>query len=283
MRRRSANSVPDAEIAFDPFHVVPTRAAAPPTRSAATNGTPTSAPTPLPAAGSRTPAGRCSRHRRTRRSYQLARLGEVQHANRALYRAFLLREELRLLYHLPDRALAPAHLDAWLAWASRSRLTPFVRLARTIRRHREGIPRRHPPRTVQRTPRRPQQPHPPDQPPQLRLPYRRPPDRTRLPLLQRHRHRPPAVNFTTKPTGAPFVVDFSNGSAGLSSPLSLIPRAAEAAGVPSAISSTSSTYATATRESVTPSASRPPTAVTRKRKRRCVSESGGRFLAKLCC
>jgi hypothetical protein len=59
-----------------------------------------------------------------------------------------------------------------------------------------------------------------------------------------------------------FVVDFSNGSAGLSSPLSLIPRAAEAAGVPSAISSTSSTYATATRESVTPSASRPPTAVT---------------------
>ena len=70
---------------------------------------------------------------------QLARLGEAQQANRALYRAFLLREELRLLYHLPDRALAAAHLDAWLAWASRSRLRPFVRLARTIRRHREGI------------------------------------------------------------------------------------------------------------------------------------------------
>ena len=57
----------------------------------------------------------------------------------ALYRAFLLREELRLLYHLPDPALAPAHLDAWLAWASRSRLTPFVRLARTLRAHRDGI------------------------------------------------------------------------------------------------------------------------------------------------
>jgi hypothetical protein len=53
-----------------------------------------------------------------------------------------------------------------------------------------------------------------------------------------------------------FVVDFSNGSADVSSPLSLIPRAAEAVGVPSAsllaISPTSSTYATATRESVTP-------------------------------
>ena len=60
-------------------------------------------------------------------------------ANRALYRAFLLREELRLLYHLDDPALAPEHLDAWLAWASRSRLRPFVRLARTLREHRDGI------------------------------------------------------------------------------------------------------------------------------------------------
>lgn len=40
---------------------------------------------------------------------------------------------------LEDPALAPAHLDAWLAWASRSRLAPFIKLARTIRRHRAGI------------------------------------------------------------------------------------------------------------------------------------------------
>src|ERR1019366_1159088 len=45
---------------------------------------------------------------------------EVQQANKALYRAFLLKEELRLLYQLERPALAPAHLDAWLAWASRS-------------------------------------------------------------------------------------------------------------------------------------------------------------------
>jgi transposase len=70
---------------------------------------------------------------------QLALLGEVQQANRALYRAFLLKEELRLLYQLEDPRLAPAHLDAWLAWASRSRLRPFVRLARTIRNHRAGV------------------------------------------------------------------------------------------------------------------------------------------------
>src|SRR3954470_1927688 len=70
---------------------------------------------------------------------QLATLWEVQHANRQLYRAFLLREELRLLYHLDDHRLAPAHLDAWLGWAARSRLKPFIRLARTLRAHRDGI------------------------------------------------------------------------------------------------------------------------------------------------
>jgi transposase len=70
---------------------------------------------------------------------QLALLGEVAQANKPMFRAFLLKEELRLLYHLQDTALAPAHLDAWLAWASRSRLEPFVKLARTIRRHRAGI------------------------------------------------------------------------------------------------------------------------------------------------
>ena len=44
-----------------------------------------------------------------------------------------------LLYALEDPALAPAHLDGWLTWASRSRLATFIKLARTIRRHRAGI------------------------------------------------------------------------------------------------------------------------------------------------
>ena len=122
-----------------------------------------------------------------------------------------------------DPALAPAHLDAWLAWASRSRLAPFVRLARTLRAPPRRHPRRHPPRPLQRPPRRPQQQDPPDQPPQLRLPLRRRADRprqdqadqppqlrlslrrrahrARLPLLHRHRHRPPPM--TPSPTTRP--------------------------------------------------------------------------------
>jgi transposase len=51
----------------------------------------------------------------------------------------MLKEQLRALYQLEDPTLAPAHLKAWLAWASRSKLKPFVRLARTLRRYRDGI------------------------------------------------------------------------------------------------------------------------------------------------
>jgi transposase len=43
---------------------------------------------------------------------QLALLHEVQHANKPMFRAFLLKEELRLLYQLPNPTLAPEHLDA---------------------------------------------------------------------------------------------------------------------------------------------------------------------------
>lgn len=55
---------------------------------------------------------------------QLAALCDVQHVNHRLYRAFLLREQLRLLYHLDDPGQTSDLLDAWLAWASRSKLRP---------------------------------------------------------------------------------------------------------------------------------------------------------------
>ena len=70
------------------------------------------------------------------RSDRVVRSGN---ANKPMFRAFLLKEELRRLYQLENPKLAPAHLEAWLAWASRSRLDPFIKLARTIRAHRDGI------------------------------------------------------------------------------------------------------------------------------------------------
>jgi hypothetical protein len=62
---------------------------------------------------------------------QLALLGEVQQTNKPMFRAFVLNEKLRLLYQLKDPALALAHLDAWLAWASRSRRRSFGSPARS--------------------------------------------------------------------------------------------------------------------------------------------------------
>jgi transposase len=65
------------------------------------------------------------------------KLALLSKANRPLYRAYLLKEALRQVYQSPSRAAG--RLDAWLAWASRSRLPSFVKLARTVRGHREGI------------------------------------------------------------------------------------------------------------------------------------------------
>jgi transposase len=69
---------------------------------------------------------------------QRSKLSAVQQTNRRLYRAYLLKEQLREIYRVPVEH-ASALLDAWLAWARRSRLEPFVKLARTIAEQRAGI------------------------------------------------------------------------------------------------------------------------------------------------
>ena len=67
------------------------------------------------------------------------RLAEVQRTNKKLYRAYLLKETLAHALDYRQPARARRALEEWLAWASRSRLKPFVRLARTLRQHREGV------------------------------------------------------------------------------------------------------------------------------------------------
>ena len=63
---------------------------------------------------------------------------ELDKANRRAFRAWQLKEELRDIFALPLLAARRA-LDDWLAYASRSRLAPFVKLARTIRRYRTSV------------------------------------------------------------------------------------------------------------------------------------------------
>jgi transposase len=69
---------------------------------------------------------------------QKLKLARVQALNQRLYRAYLLAQQLRQSYRVGfDDAIAL--LDAWLKWARRCRLEPFVKLARTITEQRSGI------------------------------------------------------------------------------------------------------------------------------------------------
>lgn len=63
---------------------------------------------------------------------------DLERANRRMFRAWQLKEELRDIFKLPLFAARRA-LNDWLAYASRSKLAPFVKLARTLRHYRASI------------------------------------------------------------------------------------------------------------------------------------------------
>jgi len=69
---------------------------------------------------------------------QKAKLARVAEINNALYRAYLLKEELRLVIRLKGEE-AIKLLAHWLNWASHCRIEAFVELARKVRRHRTAI------------------------------------------------------------------------------------------------------------------------------------------------
>lgn len=69
---------------------------------------------------------------------QRAKLAWVATLNGPLYRAYLLKEQLREVFAVRGHA-GIALLDRWLAWAARCRIPAFVELARRIRKHRAGI------------------------------------------------------------------------------------------------------------------------------------------------
>jgi transposase len=126
---------PNAEIAFDPFHVVKlaNEAIQQVRRAEARDnkGLPEADVLKgarwslLKAPESQTPTDEL-------------RLSLVAALNQRVYRAYLLKEELRAMYTCSPLT-AESHLDSWLSWASRSKLAPFVRVARTLRTYRDGV------------------------------------------------------------------------------------------------------------------------------------------------
>lgn len=66
------------------------------------------------------------------------KLARVESLNRRVYRAYLLKEELRVLYQCRPQN-APWHLTQWLKWARRSQIPSFIKLAATLTKHRQGV------------------------------------------------------------------------------------------------------------------------------------------------
>lgn len=70
---------------------------------------------------------------------QKLKLSDIERENKRLYRAYLLKEHLAAALDYLQPWRAEAALREWLSWASRSRLKPFVKVGRTIRKHFDGI------------------------------------------------------------------------------------------------------------------------------------------------
>ena len=126
---------PQAEIVFDPFHVV--KLAGDAVHKLRRDEARTRKDTKEAAVlkGSRWALLRAAEDLKLE---EYAKLSDVARINKRVYRGYLLKEELRALYWCGPRA-AKRHLAQWLAWASRSKLAPFVKLGAHDPKARAGI------------------------------------------------------------------------------------------------------------------------------------------------
>jgi transposase len=69
----------------------------------------------------------------------LTHLEKLEHLNRPLFQAYLLKEDLRRFWRCQDRQAARKFLGAWIARALATRLKHIVRLAKSLRAHRHGL------------------------------------------------------------------------------------------------------------------------------------------------
>lgn len=71
--------------------------------------------------------------------HSLERLMELMEVNEPLYQAYLLKEDLRMFWNLPNAELAKGFLESWIDQARTLGLKHFVRLADTLDEHRSGL------------------------------------------------------------------------------------------------------------------------------------------------
>jgi transposase len=150
--KATRDHAPDAAICIDPFHLVRlANEAIDTTRRWAWNTARGGRPPADPRTRDHQPlGGPPARHIKNTRwallkdpahltDTQREVLAQLRTQNHILWRAYILKEELRRLYRLPPGIHPDAWLDGWLARACRSRIPAIVKLSKTIRRHRDGI------------------------------------------------------------------------------------------------------------------------------------------------
>jgi len=69
---------------------------------------------------------------------QAIKLAWIAATDPRLYRAYLLKEGLRTIFGMPYDAAVEA-LDRWVSWARRCRIPAFVKLAKSIVKHKDRI------------------------------------------------------------------------------------------------------------------------------------------------
>ena len=132
-RDATRRKAPHAAICFDPFHVIQlANRALDMVYKAADHGDISGRQWRKVRSALRTGEERLNRADR-------ALVNAIRRTSRRLWRAWDLKEELRMLYRGVKPQHARAYLRSWLTSATRSRIPAFVNLARTIRRNFDGI------------------------------------------------------------------------------------------------------------------------------------------------
>jgi transposase len=138
IERVVARRCPKATLCMDPFHVVAWATEALDTvRREVWNAARRSGETGLAKdlKGARFALWKNPEHLTERQGRKLAWIART---NEPLYRAYLLKEQLRMVFSLRG-AEGMRLLEGWLAWARRCRIPAFVELARKVARHLPGI------------------------------------------------------------------------------------------------------------------------------------------------
>jgi transposase len=130
---------PQAKICLDPFHIVQWCTTGLDELRRRVQGDLTRAGRPQQAKSLKGSRWALLKNPRELNHDQKASLAAIARDNGKLYRGYLLKEQMRFVFRTDTPDQAKSILGGWLAWASRSRLPEFTKVAKTVRRMQQPI------------------------------------------------------------------------------------------------------------------------------------------------